>query len=257
MGFKSVMKKVGKVALKAAPIAAMFIPGVGPLASMAISAASNAASKKIEGGSWKSALGAGAIGAATGYGAGAIKSAADAAKIAKTAGGLAPSASVGEKIATTAVKAAPKVSALGKVMNGVNTGMNIASPVMSAIQSAGSAPSSGNSKSSSSGIGPTPGVYTPYQPDANSAVNRGRLAGAQDQGFRKGYDVKTRIGEPDEAGTYQTQISRMPKINTDYASMGVAPPRKRKSAINDDGTMKPLPGNYSRTQPVMRAPQAY
>lgn len=57
--------KLGKIALKAAPIAAAFIPGVGPIASMAISGAANAASKKLEGGSWKQALGAGAMGAGT------------------------------------------------------------------------------------------------------------------------------------------------------------------------------------------------
>jgi hypothetical protein len=57
--------KLGKIALKAAPIAASFIPGVGPLAAMAISGGAGAASKKLEGGSWKQALGAGAMGAGT------------------------------------------------------------------------------------------------------------------------------------------------------------------------------------------------
>lgn len=67
MGF---WKKLGSIALKAAPIAAAFIPGVGPLASMAINAGTSALSKKLAGGSWKDSLISGGIGAATGYGAG-------------------------------------------------------------------------------------------------------------------------------------------------------------------------------------------
>ena len=60
---------LGKGLMKVAPIAAAFIPGVGPLASMAISAGTSALAKKASGGSWKSALGAGALGAAGGLGA--------------------------------------------------------------------------------------------------------------------------------------------------------------------------------------------
>ena len=67
MGAKSILKKVGKVALKVAPYAAMAIPGVGPLAAMAISAGSSFADKKLSGGSWKDAALAGGIGGATGY----------------------------------------------------------------------------------------------------------------------------------------------------------------------------------------------
>ena len=65
MGFWS---GLGKIALKAAPIATAFIPGVGPLASAAIGGATSAASKKLSGGSWGQALGAGALGAGTSYG---------------------------------------------------------------------------------------------------------------------------------------------------------------------------------------------
>ena len=60
---------LGKGLLKVAPVAAAFIPGVGPLASMGISAAIKGATKKIQGGTWKQALGAGALGAAEGLGA--------------------------------------------------------------------------------------------------------------------------------------------------------------------------------------------
>src|SRR6187399_610183 len=64
--------KLGKIALKAAPIAAAFIPGVGPLASMAISAGTSGLSKKLEGGSWKDSLLSAGIGGAAGYAGGKI-----------------------------------------------------------------------------------------------------------------------------------------------------------------------------------------
>ena len=51
--------QVGKLALKAAPVAAMFIPGVGPLAAGGIGALTGALSKKAEGGSWGDALSSG------------------------------------------------------------------------------------------------------------------------------------------------------------------------------------------------------
>ena len=54
--------KVGKVA---APIA-LGATGVGLPAAMAVSAGLNALDKKVSGGSWKGALGAGALGAGTG-----------------------------------------------------------------------------------------------------------------------------------------------------------------------------------------------
>jgi hypothetical protein len=58
--------KLGKGLLKIAPVAAAFIPGVGPLAAMGIGAATNAISKKASGGSWGDALKSGAVGGAMG-----------------------------------------------------------------------------------------------------------------------------------------------------------------------------------------------
>jgi len=83
MGFWSAL---GKGLLKIAPIAASFIPGVGPLASMAIGAGTGALSKKASGGSLKDSLLAGGLGAASGYGAG------------KIAQGIGPSASIMDKV---------------------------------------------------------------------------------------------------------------------------------------------------------------
>jgi hypothetical protein len=55
--------KLGGILKVAAPIAASFIPGVGPMAAMAIGAAGNAAGTKMQGGSWGQALGGAALGA--------------------------------------------------------------------------------------------------------------------------------------------------------------------------------------------------
>lgn len=63
------VKGIGKVARVAVPIAANFIPGVGPLAAAGIGAGVNALTK---GGSLGDKLKAGASGAALGYGSGAV-----------------------------------------------------------------------------------------------------------------------------------------------------------------------------------------
>lgn len=70
MGFWSklggALKGIGKVALKAAPIATAFIPGVGLPLSMAIGAGAGIGSSKLGGGSWKDALMSGGMGAGMG-----------------------------------------------------------------------------------------------------------------------------------------------------------------------------------------------
>ena len=63
MGF---WKGLGKGLLKIAPIAAMAIPGIGPIASAAIQGGLGAANAKASGGGWKDALLGGATGAAMG-----------------------------------------------------------------------------------------------------------------------------------------------------------------------------------------------
>ncbi len=52
---------IGKVLATVAPIAAAFIPGVGPLASAALVAGTAGLSSKLQGGSWGDALKAGAL----------------------------------------------------------------------------------------------------------------------------------------------------------------------------------------------------
>lgn len=65
MGFWGTL---GKGLLKAAPIAASFIPGVGPLAGALIGAGTGAASGALGGGGLKGAIGGGLGGAAMGKG---------------------------------------------------------------------------------------------------------------------------------------------------------------------------------------------
>jgi hypothetical protein len=60
-GLGGFLKKLGKGILKVAPVAASFIPGVGPLAAGAIGGVSGALSKKLEGGSWGDALSKGVM----------------------------------------------------------------------------------------------------------------------------------------------------------------------------------------------------
>lgn len=61
--------KLGRGLLKAAPIAAAFIPGIGPIASMALQAGLGAANAKAGGAGWKGTLlGAGLGGATSGLG---------------------------------------------------------------------------------------------------------------------------------------------------------------------------------------------
>src|SRR5678815_3562118 len=70
MGFGKILKKVGKVALKTAPIWMSAVPGVGTAAGIALSGAASAADKKLSGGSWKSSLLAGGMGAGSALAAG-------------------------------------------------------------------------------------------------------------------------------------------------------------------------------------------
>lgn len=157
MGF---WKGLGKVLLKAAPIAASFIPGVGPLAAMAIGGLSGAASKKIEGGSWKDALVSGGIGAASGFGAGQV------------AKGLGPSTGLLGKIGSGAKTMLGGAQGTGKLGNI----LNLASQGLSNIPQGGGNPQGG-------GIGPSniPSIQAPSvggnavpRPNMMDAINRGR-----------------------------------------------------------------------------------
>ena len=188
MGFKSVMKKIGKVALKVAPIAAAFIPGIGIPLSMAISGAANAASTKLSGGTWGQAALSGGIGAGLGaVGAGAAKG------IGPTSSALSKfAAGSGGKVAGTGV-----IGALGQAASQVGT-----SAAMGALGGGGGSTvptySRGNesntSTNSNTGLGPSAGMapgfsYSANNPNLESALSYGAKLGKMNQPFRAGYDV--------------------------------------------------------------------
>ena len=259
MSVKSVLKKIGKVALTAAPyVAAPFTGG----ASLMATGLANKAVQKWSEHDAKDAIAHGLAPSKFDSVLGKIGT------VSSLASSFIPTNALGSigmlgsagKAASTAAKTGSVLSKAADAGSKVAKGVSIANKVKKvadvAIPAIGAAAAikgmsgsgGGSSAPATTGIGPSSnpnvngpitGQYTPYQPQADSAVNRGRLAGAKDQGFRRGYDVTTRIGLPDDEGNYKTQVSRMPRINTDYASMGIQ--KKRKSAINEDGTMKPLP----------------
>jgi len=260
MGFKSVMKKVGKVALKAAPIAAAFIPGVGPLASMAISAGTSAAAKKASGGSWKDALLAGGIGAAT-------------SKI--PIKGLGPSSTAVSKSVGEGMKMGAKTgfkSALGNVAKGVLS--NIGGAPNQPIQQPGSWKDTigglvDRFSNRDGGQQQQPSYRTPdfvpqqavprggsqvmprggynyrnnpmnqvdqSNPNLAQSIFQGRQEAIRNQPFRKGYDVNF-LGSDDET-PYTT---RMPPIRSERGGRSIFQPtaniqgpatsKKKKSRI--------------------------
>ena len=160
--------KLGQVALKAAPIAAGFIPGVGPLASMAIGGLAAGAGKKIEGGSWKDSLLSGGIGAGTGYLSGKLGD-----MTTSKPGGLGPSDPtkyVRDDIAKVAT------SGLGRSGLGSKIAMTAlgASPLLGLLGGLGK---KGNAQQDLYGGGDTPngfGNFNYRNPDLNFAIRRGQ-----------------------------------------------------------------------------------
>lgn len=206
MSFKSVLGKIGKVALKAAPIAAAFIPGIGPLASMAIGAGTAAASKKLEGGSLKDAVLAGGMGAAQGYGTGSAK-------------GIGPSASV-----------ASKAGKVANVMGKVNQGIGMAGPIMGAIASGRSNPSSSGNSSAVPRApmqeGNAPGFqYGTNNPNLADSILAGRRNAVASQPFRAGYDI-TKPSIPTDPNSPPKIIANMPRIPSDFG-----PTRNRRRQL--------------------------
>lgn len=250
MGFKSVMKKIGKVALKVAPYAAMAIPGVGIPLGMAISGASSAASKKIAGGSWKDALISGGIGAGTAAIGGKIP-----------IKGIGPSSSaVSKSVANVASKATGEggfKAGLGNVLKGAIGGIGvpgvagkgaqgalgsaIGSEIMGSVANRGQSnpnpyrtpdynPSVGGAVSrpaAGTGGGAMPkggfrysenpmNQYDQSSPNLSQSIFQGRQEAIRNQPFRKGYDVKTLTGYEDDDTTKPTySYSSMPRIMSD------------------------------------------
>ncbi len=122
-GLGKFLKKVGKVALPIAGLAANFIPGIGPLASAAIGAATGAGGSLLNGGGLKGALLGGAMGAlpgalkgigAAGKVAPAVANAATTAAPAAASGALPAAASISPMLSTpitSASQVAPTLAA--------------------------------------------------------------------------------------------------------------------------------------------------
>lgn len=194
MGFWGTL---GKYALKAAPIAAAFIPGVGPLASMAIGGLSSAADTKLSGGSWKNALLSGGIGAGMGYAGGKVK-------------GIGPSGKVAQG-ATQPTKLSGFARALdtaGKVANIAGA----AAPAIAAIRSSGGGGGGGSIEAPSIAA---PRVSSFQQRMANP-VEAGRQEAMRNQPFRSGY--QTTISDDGNIFTNQ-----MPPIYPQYQAPPEAP----------------------------------
>jgi len=260
MGVKSVLGKIGKVALKVAPYAAMAIPGVGIPLGMAIKGGIGAAQGAMNGGGLKGALLGGGLGAAGGAlgGAGGIldkigPSSGMLAKLGAGAAGKAIGTGVTGKIGGVLGNLAS--NALGKggqpLIDTNDWGRpddkgwkNVAGRAVEQLGNLGKdkiTSMAGSRSNPNEGIGPSTGSAMPremtdtmgsYGNGGYNPVNAGRLAAAKDQGFRRGYDVLGSKPDPTDEIPNPTQpiMSHIPKINTDYASMGVQP-RKRKSVM--------------------------
>ena len=184
---KGFFKGLGKAALKVAPIAAGFIPGVGPLASAAIGGLASGASKKLEGGSWKDALVSGGIGAGMGYGAG---------KAAQAVKGIGPSATkdvvgVAGKINKTG-GIGPTIGNIGKGIIGAPTGGSkagligkLALPAIGALGAVGAVKGMSNK-----GVGPSNAPVLGSEedqlrnPNLFDAISAGRREAIRNQPFR-------------------------------------------------------------------------
>ena len=272
MSFKSVMKKVGKIALTAAPyVAAPFTGGLSlaatGLANKAVAKwsehdAKNAIAKGLAPSNFDKVLGkvgnyasmassflpTGALGS-VGKLSSAVGGASKAAKIATTAGkaasnvlggsynGSKSSAPVGNDLPSQGGIAGN----IGRNTNWEGLARNVGTQAVGDIMArrSGSTSSSGSAVPRSTGLGPSSsssvgsavprssGSYTGgarYQqgmdlnnPNLANSISAGRSAGVKDQGFRRGYDVTTTYGEPnEETGLYETKTTRMPKINSDF-----------------------------------------
>ena len=209
MGF---WKTLGKYALKAAPIAAAFIPGVGPLASMAIGGLSSAADTKLSGGSWKNALMSGGIGAGMGYAGGKVKGIGPSGKVAQGAAqptklsGFARGLDTAGKIANIAGTVAPAVAAVRGAGGGDRTSA-VEAPSVQAIQ--------------------RPQVSSFQQRMANP-IEAGRQEAMRNQPFRAGY--QTTISDDDNLFTNQ-----MPQIYPQYQ----APPEQQPVQNNYGDALTP------------------
>lgn len=186
MGLGGFFKGLGKVALKAAPFAAMAIPGIGPIAGATIAAGSSAADKKVSGGSWKDALlsggmsaGLSALGGGLGPSKNFVKEGVNAVDDKIASRGLGGMISNIAKSMGRGVLSNPSV-----MMDGPGTGGRAVSGSPSA---GGNIPPYGGRMS---GIGPSVLMQRDQNfPNLAEALNAGRQEAINDQPWRMGYDT--------------------------------------------------------------------
>jgi hypothetical protein len=223
MGFISKLAlgggKIGKVGGKnLLKYGTAFIPGVGPLVSMGINAATSAADAKMEGGSWGDAVKAGAIGGATGYmGAGGFGKLGKLGKTLAVANTVAPL--VGEAVASRNSGSNSRTSGIGPSTN------------PSAVSRTGQAMPKGGFRYSENPLN----QYDQSSPNLSMALHQGRQEAIRNQPFRKGYDIKTLTGYENDDTTKPTYAySSMPRIQSDR-------PDKKKRRNLDNSEVTPTP----------------
>jgi hypothetical protein len=209
---------LGKGLLKVAPIAAGFIPGVGPLASAAIGGITSAVSKKASGGSWGDALKSGLVGAGTSY-AGA--------KVPVGAGkGLSPSKGFWGTAKDVATKTGKSILAGGLNQGGYNNPNpyimdNFGGPQSKTSVNSPMASTGRPTANTSGGVMPRGGYgynQNPMNqldqsfPNLSQSIFQGRQEAIRNQPFRKGYDVISDTGGKDENDKPITTTQRMPRI---------------------------------------------
>src|SRR5262245_50117980 len=240
MGF---WKGLGKGLLKAAPFAAMAIPGVGPLASAAIQAGLGAANAKVSGGGLKDVLLGAGMGAAPAGAGGAEKGLSPSkgfmsnlGTFAKQTGKNALASVTGKgapagwqgKLAQSVEAARPLLNRMG----GGGPSLSDTGDLPAGMRTATSAPrpnatsqppypnrSATNYTGYMRGLGPVMGRRDQNFPNLAEAIGAGRQTAMANQPFRAGYKV-TSYG-PEDTERKNPIYSEMPPI---YAT----PPRRRR-----------------------------
>jgi hypothetical protein len=279
MSFKSVLGKIGKVALTAAPyVAAPFTGGASlmatGLANKAVQKwsehdAKAAAAKGLAPSNFDKVLGR--VGAVSSLASSFIPTNALGAvgMLGKAGSAASKAGSVGKSVADVAGKVnavgktASTASKIGKVLG---TAAKVAGPAIGTV-AAVRAMRGGGDGADSGGIGPSESVarnagavmprggygwnanpmnqLDQSSPNLSQSIFQGRQEAIKNQPFRKGYDVTTQYGEPDEAGKYQTRTTRMPAI--------VPNTRSQRRDEEKDKKRKPVTGTETKSR--SRVPQ--
>jgi|SRR6187399_242961 len=223
MGVKSVLSKIGKVALTAAPyVAAPFTGG----ASLALTGPANMAVQKWSAHDAKNAIAQGKdpskFDSVLGK-IGTVSSLASSVIPTNALGSIGMLGSAG-KAASTAAKVGTAAKA-GSILSKIGTAAKIAAPAAGAIGTI--AAMKNRNPEDTSGLGPSavprqagnaPGfTYDSNRPNLQNSIQAGRGMAVKNQQFRKGYDIlgKTPDVTDEEPNPKAPVLSRMPRIYSD------------------------------------------